>query len=280
MPLSKRNRRGILIILLIGLSIAYTPRLVTYFSDQSNATISFEELNTIEQKIVKHKTERKDHSRNKKNKYSSPSSKFDPNDYSKSDWMKLGLSEKQALVVLKFTSRGIRSNDELKRIFVIPEQLYELIIDSVFYKNSVPIDQEKIEYKKNIALDLNKASVEELVELPGIGPFYANKIVEHREELGGYINKAQLLEIWKFDNDRLEQIDQFLKIEGGNIRKISINKSSIEELNDHPYLSYKVANSIVNMREVHGAFEKVDDIKRSKLIDEELFNKLKPYLKL
>lgn len=280
MPLSKRNRRGILIILLIGLLIAYTPRLITYFSDQSDTIISFEELNTIEQNIVKNKTERKDHSRYKKNKYSSPSSKFDPNDYSKSDWMKLGLSEKQALVVLKFTSRGIRSNDELKRIFVIPEQLYELMIDSVYYKNSVPIHQEKIEHEKIIALDLNKASVEELDELPGIGPFYANKIVEHREELGGYINKAQLLEIWKFDNDRLEQIDQFLKIEDGNIRKISINKSNIEELKDHPYLSYKVANSIVNMREVHGSFEKVDDIKRSKLIDEELFNKLKPYLKL
>jgi hypothetical protein len=47
--------------------------------------------------------------------------------------MQLGLSEKQAAVVLKFTSRGLKSNEDLQRVFVISDELFELIKDSTFY---------------------------------------------------------------------------------------------------------------------------------------------------
>ena len=42
-------------------------------------------------------------------------------------------------------------------------------------------------------LDLNRASVEELDRLPGIGPVLARRIVEHRTRLGAFRSTDELL---------------------------------------------------------------------------------------
>jgi DNA uptake protein ComE-like DNA-binding protein len=55
---------------------------------------------------------------------------------------------------------------------------------------------------------------------------------------------------------------------------------SAEELKSHPYLNWNIANSIIKIRERKGGFKLVEEIKESILVDEELFNKLKPYVSL
>lgn len=45
------------------------------------------------------------------------------------------------------------------------------------------------------ALDVNKASVEELVTLQGIGPTYAERIVQYRTEHGAFKSVQELTEV-------------------------------------------------------------------------------------
>ena len=45
------------------------------------------------------------------------------------------------------------------------------------------------------ALNVNQASAEELVTLKGIGPVYAERIVEHRTEQGSFDSVQDLTEI-------------------------------------------------------------------------------------
>ena len=211
-------------------------------------------------------------------RYTIPPKKFDPNTYDLQDWIKLGMSHKQAEVVVKFAKRGLRSNDDLKRIFVFPVELFDLVKDSTFYPPKEDVSKWEQREKVVEQVDLNVANQETLETIPGIGPFYATKILEYRTRLGGFVGKEQLLELWKFDNEKLQAIDKYIVVSNASLQRININEASIDELKNHPYIDYSVANSIVKMR-LHSSFKDIADIKRSKLIDEELFKKLKPYLR-
>jgi len=280
MALSKRNRRGVWVLIALCLGLAYVPRVIAGMHNNS-VEVSHEDLKLAEEKVARNQKKKvKKRKYSKKKVYKAPPAKFDPNTYSKQDWMHLGLSEKQADVVLKFTSRGIYSNEELKKIFVIPEAVFELIQDSTFYPIREEFVTDKEFVKKEIKkANLNSASFEELIELPWIGDYTAKKIIEQREKLGGYIGKYQLLEIWGIDAERYDKIKINVFV-SGTVRQLNINEASIEELKNHPYINYKVANSIVKMRKVHGDYKIIEDIKRSVLIDQELFTKIQPYLTL
>lgn len=55
-------------------------------------------------------------------------------------------------------------------------------------------------------LDLNAATLEELIDLPGIGPVLAQRILEYRERRGGFQSVEELLEIRGIGPKRLEQL--------------------------------------------------------------------------
>lgn len=55
-------------------------------------------------------------------------------------------------------------------------------------------------------ININTANSEQLQELPGIGPAYAQRILEWRDENGDFTSKEQLLEIRGIGEKRLEAI--------------------------------------------------------------------------
>lgn len=283
MAISKRNRRGIWVLILSCVVLAYVPRVIANWTDQE-IKVSHKALEVAETEVrikqKKREAKRTKYTKKKKS-FSAPEAKFDPNSYLKEDWIQLGLSEKQADVVLKFTSRGVYSNDELKKIFVIPDEVFDLIKDSTFYpEQRTDFDSSKKSPEPNWEIvDLNVASFEELKTLPGIGDFYAEKIIEQRENLGGFIGTYQLLELWKFGSERYDRIKDRIVVVGEPV-KMNINEADVDDLKKHPYISYKVANSIVKMRNVHGPYAMLEDLLKSVLIDRELFAKIQPYLTL
>ena len=257
------------------------PRAYGWYIGSEPITVSVEELDRgvseLESKKISY-TQNKQ----KKKKYNSPTSKFNPNEYTHENWMSLGLSEKQADVVLKFTKRGIYSNDQLKQIFVIDEALFELIKDSTFYPERKEWKNEagKDAYQPKHKINVNTATEEELQKLYGIGEYFSKKIIEYREKLGGYISKEQLLEIYNFDEDKLENISNRIIIETDDVNKININTCLPEELAKHPYIRWKVANSIVKMRAKYQKYTDINQLLESELIDKALLEKIKPYLTL
>lgn len=286
--LSKRSRRGVAVAMGIVAMVTLYPRVMRAFLPDDPIEVSYVSIETerseMEQRVAVEK--QKTGWKRKGKSFRKPSAKFDPNNYTVSDWVRLGLSDKQAAVVVRFCKRGVYSNEDLQQIYVLPEELFELIRDSTQFPEKQIVEKgysSKSEFKKEThfeRVEINTASYDELLNLPGIGPYFAEKIIQRRTALGGFIKKEQLMEIWKFDEAKLSSLDGRIEINTASVELININQASTEELQKHPYISWNVANSIVKMRSTIQKYSNFEQLLRSDLIDEELLRKIQPYLTL
>ena len=282
--ISKRSKRGLLVLILASLGLIFFPRVYMFFQKEEAFVINSEKIAEFER--TQKKFEKRNYSNyySKKKKYKAPDSKFNPNTYTLSDWINLGLSEKQSVVILKFTARGIYTEEDLKRIFVIPDVLFELIRDSVIYPERFQNSPNQESFKKQAnqitLINLNTADTTEFMKIYGVGAFYAKQIIRYREKLGGFFKKEQLLEVWKMTPEAYEKIKDHVFISEKDVKRININSVTIEELKVHPYLKWNQANSIVKMRVQRNGFKNIEEIKESVLIDSETYEKLFPYLSL
>jgi DNA uptake protein ComE-like DNA-binding protein len=198
--------------------------------------------------------------------------------------MYLGLSEKQSNVILRFLNHKIYTNEALKKIYVLPETVYHLIKDSTVYPAHIFDEKETFVKKKSPSitkfLELNTIDSLELISINGIGPFYASQIINYRNKLGGFYKREQLMEIWKMKEETYQILMESLIIDTSTLQKIHLNTVSFEKLKNHPNLSYSQANSIVKMRTQLGRFDSISSIKKSKLINDDTFLRVRPYLSL
>jgi DNA uptake protein ComE-like DNA-binding protein len=129
-------------------------------------------------------------------------------------------------------------------------------------------------------LELNTVDSLALLDLPGIGPWFAFKILNYRARLGGFQRKEQLLEVRGMDTLRYRQIENRLTVDPFEIQKLDVNKAPQEALSQHPYVGFLLAKMLVNYRLQHGNFKRLEEIKTLPLVDADLYSKLAPYLSL
>jgi len=284
--ISKKSRRGLTVLFFLAFFIVLIPRLYVYFLKVDTILIKKPRIK-VETKTnnSKSKENKKKYSKKKKKLvYRSPKGKFDPNEYTHEDWMYLGLSEKQTNVIMRFLNHKIYTNEALKKIYVLPDTVYHLIKDSTVYPAHIFDEKETFVKKKspsiNTILELNTIDSLELISINGIGPFYASQIINYRNKLGGFYKREQLMEIWKMKEETYQILMESLIIDTSTLQKIHLNTVSFEKLKNHPYLSYSQANSIVKMRTQLGRFDSIISIKKSKLINDDTFLRVRPYLSL
>jgi len=219
--------------------------------------------------------------------------RFDPNTLGKEGWIRLGFSPKQAASILKYRTAGavFRKPEDIKKLFVVDEARYQELerfikieaIDEPVEKNwkkdtfdSKP-KWEK-EKDKPIVLELNNADSASLVQVKGIGPFFARVIMEYREKLGGYRTKEQVLEVYGMDSAKYARIENQLIVDSTNYVRININEATLKMLVRHPYLNFNQAKAIVNYRKQHGVFTELSELENIHLLKGETYRKIAPYL--
>ena len=192
---------------------------------------------------------------------------FDPNTISLEDLQRLGLTLRQAESVENYRSKGgrFRSKDDFRKMYVVSDTLFARL--EPFIK--IP------------KVELNAADSAALVSLRGIGPYYAHKILEYRERLGGFMYKAQLLEIEGFDEDRLAGFSDNIEIDTTRCIHLDLWNTAESALARHPYLGAKGARSITRYKSLYDTTRwTLADLDHERVLPKENIEKLKKYIEI
>ena len=161
---------------------------------------------------------------------------FNPNTASVEDLCRLGFSPKQAASIVEYRNKGgkFRRKSDFARSFVVSDSIYKRLEPYI----DIPL------------IDLNLADSAAFDTLPGIGGWFASKMVEYRKELGGYSYKEQLMDIWKFDREKYDKLADLITIDAAYIKPYPLWTHPVDSLRLHPYIrNYETARAIVLFRE-------------------------------
>ena len=158
---------------------------------------------------------------------------FNPNTATLEDLQRLGLSEKQARSIINYREKGgrFRRPEDFARSYVVSDSLFERVKDHIV----IP------------PVDINAADSAALDDLPGIGPYFASRIVEYRKELHGYSYKEQLMDIYNFDKEKFNGLEDLIIV--GPSEPFRLWSLPEDSLALHPYIDRHAARSIVLYRE-------------------------------
>ncbi len=272
------ERRGITWLLTLLILLISFPYLYGIFATQKRVELSITDLKAFDS--IDHDSNQS-FSKNEIRK----SFLFNPNTASDEEFGELGFTEKNILTIRHYLSKGgvFRKPDDIKKIPGTDSELMNSLIPFVQLNSTKSFaDSSKYNKKKitNKIVEMNTADSSELVSLYRIGPKTAARIIEYRNQLGGFLTLEQLTEIWGFDEDVLFDLKGKITVDPTKATIFDLNKVEAEELKTHPYFKYKMTNAIVNYRIQHGRYNKMDDLKKIIIMNDSIYKRITMYLKI
>lgn len=159
---------------------------------------------------------------------------FNPNTVSLEDLQRLGFSQRQAQSIVNYREKGGRfaRAEDFGKSYVVS--------DSVFRRLRPFIRIPK--------LDINSADSAAFDDLPGIGPYYASQIVKYRTQLGGYASTQQLMDLYRFDEEKFAKIEDLIECKSPNYFDLwSVDEDA---LSSHPVIRKRsTARAILRYKE-------------------------------
>ena len=231
---------------------------------------------------------------------------FDPNTADSTQLLRLGLQPWQVKNIYKYRAAGgvYREKTDFARLYGLTVKQYRELepyirISDDYLPASTLLKHEKRGYQEGTrdsarqnhgsvplipqyspklrsgeTVELTTADTTALKTIPGIGPYFARKIVQYGQRLGGYVSIDQLDEIEDFPQDA----KQYLVINEAHPQKLNLNKLSLNELKRHPYINYFMARAITDYRRLHGPIHSLQDLRLSKDFTPEAITRLEPYV--
>ena len=156
--------------------------------------------------------------------------KFDPNTIDIDGLKRLGFSEKQAQAIDNYRIKGgrFRRKSDFAKSFVVADSVYERLEPYI----SIP------------KVDINQADSAAFDSLPGIGGWFASRMVSYREQLGGYSFPEQLMDIHNFDREKFDALADLI-VCSPPADSFALWSLPADALRKHPYIrSWQTARSI------------------------------------
>lgn len=220
-------------------------------------------------------------------------SAFDPNTADSTLLLRLGLQPWQVRSIYRYRAKGgiYRQPSDFARLYGLTVKQYKELLPYIRisdeYKSAAEVygrtDGDKVvrdslrypvKLQPGQYVTLDDADTASLRKVPGIGRYYASRIVRYRNDLGGYVSVAQLSEIEGIPEAALS----YFRVTGGAVRKLNLNRLTLNELKHHPYINFYQARRIIDYRRLKGPLHSIDDLRPLKDFSQRDIERLRPYV--
>lgn len=188
--------------------------------------------------------------------------RFNPNTATVEELCRLGFSPKQAQSIENYRAKGGRFNrkEDFAKSFVVSDSIYLRLQPYI----DIPLT------------DLNLADSAAFDALPGIGGWFAKKILEHRDALGGYSYKEQLMDINRLTQEKYQALENLVTVSEEHVTPYPLWTLPADSLRKHPYIKdYETARSIVLYRDNSDKADlTVDALRRAGILTQDSADRL------
>ena len=233
--------------------------------------------------------------------------KFDPNTATESQLLSLGLSQREVRNILKYRAHGgrYRVKEDFARVYGLTLEKYRQLEPYIAIKPQI-MAADVIKREKNSphpsslsphpsslnpqpsavglrasrklrygeTVDINSADTAMLKRIPGIGDYYAMRIVELRKRKQVFSSPEELLAIRNFPETALTYMTA-----SQDFPAIYINCWSQKQLASHPLLNYTQARDIISLRRLSGPITSATDLAALPSFSPALIEKITPLLR-
>ncbi|WP_400193631.1 ComEA family DNA-binding protein [Hymenobacter sp. B81] len=231
---------------------------------------------------------------------------FDPNTLDEAGWQARGLPHFLARRLVRYREviGGFRAKEQVRKAYGLSPEQYARLAPYLQLPETLPArsdqpytsryprrDSARREWPKSRFVskprnlqpfDLNVADTTQLMQIRGVGRRLAARLVDYRERLGGFTSPGQAAEIYVLRDapDLVDSLRKYTFVRAGyQPAPLNVNGGAFEELCQHPYLGKRLARVLVAYRAQHGPFREPADLRQIRIIDDETYQKLLPYLR-
>ncbi len=257
---NKSQRNGILFLILLIIIF----QIIYFFVDfSSDKNITSDDLVELNNKI--------DSLKNTEKIKEYKIYPFNPNYIDDFKGFQLGMSveEIDRLHNYRKQNKWINSVSDFKKVTKVSDSLLNKISSYFKFPNWVKRRNKSTElvkpsFKNKISIiDINKATINDLKSINGVGEVLSKRIIKYRKRLQGFSYKNQLYEVWGIDKNVVEKIlEKFKIIKKPIIKKININTATFKEVLKNPYIDYELCKKIFNYRDEVAELQSISELKQ------------------
>lgn len=192
---------------------------------------------------------------------------FDPNQLDRDGWMRLGLSRKEAEVLLNFRKKGGRfqKKEDLLKVFSVDQEDLDRWEPYIRFEEKEQLSNRDFTKKENreeelepFPFDPNRLPMERWTEL-GLSQEQARVVENYRQSGGRFWEKADLLDLYVVDSSLYFELKPYVKIDREALR-IPLEEAGPDELQKIPGIGRTIAGRIVKYRELLGGYVSVQQL--------------------
>lgn len=219
---------------------------------------------------------------------------FNPNYITDFKGASLGMTNEEIdrLLVFRKQDKWINSTQQFQEVTKISDSLLGVISPHFKFPEWVTNSEKSVtkpNYSFNKAsktfeqkLDLNKVTAQQLQTVNGIGEVLSERIIKLRNKfIGGFIDVVQLQDVYGLTPEVIERINENFAVKTPRIvKKIILDKATIDELVTVQHIDYNLAFNIVEQRQLREGFKTFDELKKVKDFPVNKIDIIKLYLSL